>query len=159
MSTATPVNTKQVQRRVLNYSSLDEVLAEAERAVAEDATTQGNWSLAMIFDHLAKTIDCSLDGFGFQGPWFFKIAGPLLKKMFLGRGMPAGFQLSPEATAVIGPTEADTQPALDHLRESIRRFQASDTVALHPFFGRMTYDEVELLHRRHCGLHMSFIDI
>ncbi|MEQ8615133.1 MAG: DUF1569 domain-containing protein [Lacipirellulaceae bacterium] len=159
MFTATPVNTKEVKRRELDYASLDEVLAEAEQAAAQNASTQGNWSLAMIFDHLAKTIDCSLDGFGFKAPFFFRIAGPLMRKMFLGKPMPAGFQLSKEAAAVIGPSETETSAALDHLRTSIRRFQSSSEVAHHPFFGKMTYDEYDLLHRRHAGLHMSFINL
>jgi len=61
----TAINTGKVQdRRTLRFESLDEILAEVERlAIAKEVRPLGNWSSGQVVQHLAMTLDNSIDGF------------------------------------------------------------------------------------------------
>ncbi len=75
MSTAiatAPVNTSKVSgRRELHFTSLDEILADAQRLAAGQYRQLGNWSLGQATTHLARTMKMSLDGAKFRAPGSF----------------------------------------------------------------------------------------
>ena len=71
MSTATD------SRRKVRYESFDQIVSDAERAVREKSPTTGNWSLGQILEHLAIANEKTIDGFGFQAPFPFRLVGPL----------------------------------------------------------------------------------
>ena len=67
------VDTKKVaQRRDVHYDSYDDVLADAERLASGDILTVGNWTLGQIFEHLAQTMNSSIDGTDMKFPWLMK---------------------------------------------------------------------------------------
>jgi len=152
MATATPT------RRRIRYSNLDEVAADAARAVNARSATTGNWSLGQIIEHLAIAHDKLIDGFGFQAPLPFRTAGRLFfKKRVLTKGLTPGFKLNPRATAVLVPGETDAAAALEHLQKSIERLKTEEKRSAHPFLGPLTVDECNQLCLRHAELHMSFV--
>ncbi len=152
MATAAPT------RRRVQYASLDEIVADAERAVRDNSTTTGNWSLGQILEHLAIANDKMIDGFGFTAPWPMAIVARLVvKKRLLKKGMSPGFQLSGKGAAVLVPGETDAAAALEHLRQSTQRLKTEQKRSPHPFLGPMTVDEVQQLSLRHAELHMSFV--
>ena len=56
------VDTKKVtQRREVRYDSYDDLLSDAEHLASGDVQTVGNWTLGQIFQHLAKTLNSSID--------------------------------------------------------------------------------------------------
>ena len=82
------INTKKCPRRKIEYGSLDELVADAERLVAADAPTTGNWSKGMIMEHVAHLMDMTLDGFGFTPPWILRFVGKwFLKRLLSGWGV------------------------------------------------------------------------
>lgn len=89
------VDPKQVPgRRSLNFSTLSEVVADAERLVSDPHTkTLGNWPLDKLIAHLATAINSSIDGISAKAPWYIRLVGPLLKGRFLTRKMQPGFKL------------------------------------------------------------------
>jgi len=152
MSTAT------VTRRDVHYDSFDQFLADAQRAVRDNAVTTGKWSLGQILEHLATSNDKSIDGFGFQAPLPVRMfAGTFLKKRLLKRGLKPGFQLGKKAARVLVPDEVDADAAWDHLRRSVARLQSETKRSPHPFLGRMGLDDSNCLNLRHAELHMSFV--
>jgi hypothetical protein len=153
MTTVSPM------RRSLQFDSLAAVLAEAERCVERDAPTTGQWSLGQILEHLALAIDKTIDGFQWKCPWFLRLLGSwLIKPQILRRGMKPGIKLPPAATAeLVSPESTDPYRALEHLRRAIGRLERGEPRQPHPFFGRMTDEEAQLLHRRHAELHLSFV--
>jgi hypothetical protein len=155
---AMPVDSKTVAgRRTLRFSSLDEVVADAERLVASpDTKMLGNWSLGQILMHLARAVNGSIDGISFRAPWFIRLLGPWLKRRVLIRGMPAGFKLPPAAEATAFPTPASPQEALEILRQATARTKSETMSSPHPVFGALTHDEWRQLHLRHSELHLSF---
>jgi hypothetical protein len=152
MATAIPA------RRRVRYSTLDEVVDDAARAVSANSVTTGKWSLGQILEHLAIAHDKMIDGFGFQAPLPIRTVGRLfLKKRLLVKGLTPGFRLNPRAAAVLVPDEIDASAALEHLRQSTERLKTEQKRSAHPFLGPMTVDECTQLCLRHAELHMSFV--
>lgn len=147
-----------IARRTVCYTSLDEILADAERIAAAPYQTAGEWHYGQILNHLATAIDMTFDGFGFQSPWYARmLIAPLMKKRFLHQPMPAGFKLPPHAASLLPPPTSGIDEELDHLRRSLARLKSDTPSAPHPFLGRLTKEEVVLLTLRHCELHLSFV--
>tara|TARA_R110002111_G_scaffold256979_3_gene324784 strand:+ start:142338 stop:142814 length:477 start_codon:yes stop_codon:yes gene_type:complete len=152
------MSTKTANRRKLAYATLQEVVDDATRLTAADAPTTGNWSKGQIFEHLARTIDCSLDGYGFTVAWPIRIVGIYyFKSRIFKHGMSSGFQLKGASKKALAPDLLADQAGLEHLTSSVHRLETESKRAPSPIFGEMTRDEWNLLHRRHAELHMSFI--
>ena len=150
--TAAPV------RRTLRFESLDQILAEAERLASGPHRLLGEWSYGQILAHLAQGVDCFYNGFGFQSPWVARtFIGPLVKRRVLTKAMPSGFQLPKSADALLPHPETSAVDSLTHLRTAIIRLRTEDPTHPHPFFGKMTADEVRQLMLRHAELHLSFV--
>jgi hypothetical protein len=145
-------------RRRVRYASLDEVVADAERAVRANSATTGKWSLGQILEHLAIANEKMIDGFGFSTPWPVRTVGRLVfKKRVLEKGLTPGFNLRPKAAAILVPGETDAAEGLDHLRKSTARLKSEQNRAPHPFLGTMTRDECDKTCLRHAELHMGFV--
>ena len=86
------VDCKKVEgRRKLSFTSLDEVVADAEKLVSSpDTKMLGNWPLGRLLTHLANSIDRSIDGSTVKPPWIVRLIGPLMKGRILRNGMSAG---------------------------------------------------------------------
>lgn len=152
------VNTGKVSgRRELAYESLDDVLMDAERLVANSQTRMlGNWSLGQMLAHLAASMDMSIDGSDHRPPWFVRLLGPFIRRRVL-RKMSAGFQLpKPVADKIIPSRPVTPEEGMHLLREAIKRFRSDTSRKPHAAFGKLTGAEWHQLHLRHAELHMSF---
>jgi hypothetical protein len=149
------INTKQVTgRREIRHESLDDLLADVERLASPNACMLGNWTPGQIFQHLADTMNSSIDGFSgmFSAPvrWVLSL---LMKRRFLYKRLPAGFK----APANFVPDATSVEDGLTALKKAMSRLQEDTTRALHPGFGSLTLDEWTQFHLRHAELHMSFL--
>jgi len=152
------MNAANPMRRTLIFKTSDDVLNDCLLLAGTPCTMLGTWTLAQNVRHLARGIDCFYDGFGFQANWFLRtFLGRFIKRRILSRGMPAGIRLPATAARLLPPGEdADLPGALEHLKASIRRLEQEPPTQRHPYFGRMTHDEVRRLLLRHAELHLSF---
>lgn len=144
------------ERRSLTFSRLDQVMPDVDRLLAGHQTI-GNWSLGQICNHLSKTLQSSIDGFGRRAPWYLRLAlGRVMKKRVLQAGtMTAGIKLPEQALPKPG---LDDRAEAEALRAALNYFSGhAGAVAPHPFFGRMTKDEWSRLHAIHCAHHLSFV--
>lgn len=149
---------KQVQkRRKLDFQSLDELLADAERVAHGPVTQLGNWSPGQIFRHLATAFVGSIDGFTATFPWHMRFVSKLFKKQLLKMSMPAGIGIPADAVNVLLPDPTDTEAGLRELKAAIDRLRSETKRAPNPVFGEMTIDEWNQLHLKHASLHMSFL--
>ncbi|WP_298867271.1 DUF1569 domain-containing protein [uncultured Gimesia sp.] len=152
------MSTKTANRRTLSYASLQEVVEDARRLTEAEAPTTGGWTKGQIFEHLARTMDSSLDGFAFTFPWPIRIMGQyFFKPRIFKNGMSPGFKLKGASKQALAPDPLADREALEHLTKSIQRLEAEPQRAFSPVFGQMTCEEWDKLHRRHSELHMSFI--
>jgi hypothetical protein len=143
------------ERRTLEFARLDEVMPEVDRLLAGH-TTVGNWSLGQVCNHLAGGIQKSVDGYEVQAPWLVRTTiGRVVKKKILGeRRIQPGIKT---AESLVPKPGLDDRAEAEALRASIAYYLTHpEPRALHPFFGRMTGDEWDRLHRIHCAHHLSF---
>ena len=76
-----PVDTAKVEgRRTVEYHSLDDVVADADRLTSGPLKTLGNWSAGQIFRHLATAVNGSIDGFKSGFPWFIRVPAKLFQE-------------------------------------------------------------------------------
>ncbi|MEX2138388.1 MAG: DUF1569 domain-containing protein [Pirellulales bacterium] len=145
-------------RRKLHFTSLGDMLADAEMLCSmKPVHALGNWQLGRALEHLARTIDMSLDGARFKAPWYIRLLGPLFKKRLLSRPMSPGFRLPANAAKFLIPEdECELHEALRHLRTAVTRSLATTHRHSSPVFGHLTSDEWNQLHFRHAELHLSF---
>ncbi len=153
------VQTKSVAgRRTVSYQSYDDLLADAEEMAHGVVQTLGNWSLGQIFKHLAAAMEGSIDGIPFQMPLLMRLMAPLLKRKFLTKPLPSGFQIASNARAAMEPdATVSTAEALDALRYAVSRCQSETDRAAHPLFGRLSREEWDQFNLRHAEMHMSFV--
>jgi hypothetical protein len=152
VKTASPV------RRSLRFESPQAVLAEAEQLASGSYQLAGKWTYGQILDHLARGIDNFYVGFGFQAPWIARtLIASFFKKRTLTKGMPAGFQLPKSAASLLPPPGVSTEEGLQRLQTAINRLIREEPSHPHPFFGKLTPDEVRQLMLRHAELHLSFV--
>ena len=154
------VETKSVaNRRQVSYENFDDLLADAESLAGQQVETLGNWSFAQILEHLAISLEGSIDGLPFKAPWPMRVVGKLfLKNKFLNGALPPGFQIPDSARPVVYPDEAITvEASLEHLRRAIARCRNEPGRASHPLLDNLSQDEWDRFSLRHAELHMSFI--
>lgn len=153
-----PATAAAKQRRTIRYNSLPEILEDAERLAGGKFRTLGGWSFGQILEHMARSLNCSIDGYGFQAPWFArKLIAPFVKNSFITKSMRSGFNLPDSGKALIPPNPVSVETGLEHFRQALRRFEREPRRAPHPLFGPLASQEWISLHQRHAELHMSFV--
>jgi hypothetical protein len=152
------IDTRKVKsRRKVEFASLQDILADAERMSGGNVRTLGNWSTDQIFAHLAKSMQGSIDGSKFTAPWYFRLIGLLMKKRMLKGPMPPGFQLPPDAARELVPGPKSTEEGLSELHAAIARLERESKHAPNAVLGKLTKEEWDQLHCTHAALHMSFL--
>jgi Protein of unknown function (DUF1569) len=152
------VNTAKVEgRRKLDYASLDDVLADADRLSSGPVKTLGNWSAGQIFRHLANAYNGSIDGFTMTFPWYLSLMAKLFKNKLVNGPMPAGFNLPGEGAKAVLPGPTSTAEGLADLHAAVARLKREPHRAKHPMFGDLDKETWDKIHLKHANLHMSFL--
>lgn len=152
------VDTKKVTgRRSVSYTSLDQLMSDAQELASGNHKTLGNWSYGQILDHLARGIRTAVDGgpLNFPAPIQFVLKLLMLKRMTT-RPMAPGFKLPKKASSVL-PDDVTTEQGLANLRESVSSYQSADKLAKHGGFGTITREQWTEFNLRHAEMHMSFV--
>lgn len=153
------INTAKVTgRRQLHFNSLDEMAADLDQlAACTDLRFLGNWSSGQVLQHLAITMNNSIDGGATMIPALVRFFLRLfMKNRFLTKPMAAGFQLPASAACMIpGPTS--WEEGLRNFRQALQRVRTEEQRAAHPAIGPLSRAEWDQLHCRHAELHLSFL--
>jgi hypothetical protein len=153
-----PVKTAKVDgRRTLDYASLDEVLADADRLGSGPIKELGNWSAGQIFRHLALAYNGSIDGLAINFPWYLRMMARIFKEKLLAGPMPPGYDLPSEGAKAVRPLPTSTEEGLAELHAAVARLQRESRRARHPVFGELTKEQWNQIHLNHARLHMSFL--
>ena len=147
------------ERRELNFTSLDDAVADAEALAAGEVRTTGNHSFGQILEHLARTHDMATGKVpGPQLPFFMRLMMPFLKGSILNGPVKPGFNLPKDAESFFWPDqEFDVQEALAHLKASVENYKTNGPLSVHPVFGKATKEQVDRLNINHCAMHLSFV--
>ena len=144
------------KRRELSFASLDEVMPEVDRLL-QGYKTVGNWSLGQICNHLVLGIHASVEQQPPALPWIVRktVARVILKRVLSTGRMRENVQIPDEFRPKSG---LDDRAEAEALRAAIPLFLAANfTPADHPFFGPLTFEQWNQLHRIHCAHHLSFV--
>lgn len=142
-----------IERRRLDFKSLDPIMPEVDRLLAGHRTI-GRWSLGAICDHLARSIRLSLDAPPADAPPSRE--QDVVRRLFFRSGS------FPEGRDLVHPDQVpdpdvDPETAAESLRDAVARLAAhAGPFAPHPALGPMTRDEWLLFHARHAAHHLSF---
>ena len=153
------------ERRVLRFSTLEELRAEVTRLIDADRIgklrSTGNWSLGQSLGHLASWIDYAFDGVPVPPPrivgWFVKIL--IGKRAFIEKPMRVGLRIPRVAGGTFGIEPMSLDDGARKFTDALNRFERSVPTAPHPFFGLMTRDEWNAMQFRHAELHLSFFHV
>lgn len=154
------VVTKKVKnRREVHYDTIDDLLEDAERLANTEVETVGNWSLGQILKHLGTAFHVGMDGAPIQPSFIVKaVARMFLKKRFLTKPLPAGFQLpATAAKKLVAPDTTTSEEGLDYLKKAIERWRSDPMRAPNSLFGELTKEQHDQFELRHAELHMSFV--
>ncbi|MFG0329257.1 MAG: DUF1569 domain-containing protein [Phycisphaerales bacterium] len=147
------------ERRTLRFESLDEMMRDVDAWAAAGGAgyaTTGNWTASQIVQHLADTINGSIDGIPVQGEITNKI-DPRMKKMILRRGLQPGFEVSEGMRAWLPKADAELDAAVENLRQAVARLENEKMTAMQPYLDQLTHDEWMQFHLRHAELHLGFV--
>jgi Protein of unknown function (DUF1569) len=144
-----PMNAPQTTppRRFLCFESIDDLTAEIDRLVAAQRNghlvANGNWTAAQNFEHLARFIECSYEGFEFRAAWPVRAVSHVAKwiawKRFVDWALRPGFRVPHPA---LEPDEwADFDVALARLRAQLERIRRGEPMRQpSPFEGSISHD-------------------
>lgn len=159
-----------VERRMLDFATVSEAIADARRLAEVGYDRAGQWTLAQACDHLSKFMRYSLDGFPRRFlPWPLNSLARmmLLNERTMGRPMPSGMRapgfLQPSA---VETSNADLSRRADH--EAVERFaqqferaeaRRATGEAFHPspIFGLMSPELWMRVHLKHASHHLGFL--
>ncbi|MCE9600166.1 MAG: DUF1569 domain-containing protein [Spirochaetia bacterium] len=144
-------------QRILNFNSLDDALEELSSIERfRNVETTGLWSYYQILMHLADYLESSMNNFNWMQPLsmrrtigkanFFKLRQA--DKMEPGLANPS----TPKVRE-----EGDEKAALQRLRRMIEEYKKfTGEHPEHPFYGLLTREDWDFLHRIHMAHHLGF---
>jgi len=150
---------KTANRRALSFSTVDQVMPDVDRLLDLGYTPLGKWSLGQVCNHLTKGVTGTVeeDPSIKKAPWLLRrLVAPIVLNRVLKSGrMPEGLNGPP---ALMPNTGLDDRAEAEALRAALRLYSShTGPVADHPFFGSLTRDQWDRLHRLHCAHHLSFL--
>ena len=138
---------------------LQELIGSVRRLSEQDQVTShsGNWTLAQLCDHLAKTIEQSCPG-GDMGPAMVpRWVQPIMKRIFftfpfIPRGRPAPKAILPDETP-------DAQEAIERLARAVDTFEKvalplRGRMVSHPALGVLSHEQYRKMHIIHGKYHL-----
>jgi len=147
-------------RRDLDFRSFDEISADVAALAAAPYTRCGNWDLATICDHLARTIEAGLDNQAVRFPIWLRVVAPVLGPVIFRRILKKRrFPMGVNAPANLAPNEscdcADAVARLNTAMTGAAGFRGP--LSPHPIFGRATVEQWQEAMMIHCAHHLSFL--
>ena len=142
--------------------SLDDAMRWLDKLdKATSAKTTGAWPLSSVLEHMAQSVEMSMDGFPQPKSAFFQsTAGTAAFSFFKWRGQMTHSLTEPIPGAPALGTSADWHPATARLRAAIVRFNQNQS-PLRPHFAYGTLDKRDfaLAHALHIANHQDEIVI
>lgn len=151
------------ERRKLRFSSLDDIIQDAEHLHAVGYEKTGNWDLAQICNHCACWVKYPMDGFP-KPPLFMKFVFFIIKRTVLPkvqrqmkeeRTFPPGMNTAP---FTVFPAGQDEPAAVANLKGELERMKAfTGPMQVSPLLGLQSKEQWVDSHLVHCGHHLSFL--
>ena len=145
---------------LLQVQSLDDSLRWLDALEgAGRVTAIGAWPMGAVLEHLAQSIEMSMDGFPhYKGALFQNTAGSAAFAFFKWRGRMSHGLAEPIPGAPALGAGADWKPAALRLRQAITRFDGyRGPLKPHFAYGTLSKPEFALAHSMHIANHREEI--
>jgi hypothetical protein len=144
-------------KRTLSFRSYDDILADAEGLSAGGYEKTGNWGLGQTCDHLARTMERSLDGFSSKYPWLFQRLARLIALGAILKHKPSNRRF-PAPDDLLTNDAPDDGSGLSRLRAAVGRLKAhAGPIQPHPVFGKVSPEQWREIHLWHSEHHLGFL--
>jgi Protein of unknown function (DUF1569) len=145
------------ERRLLNVTSLEEVMPEVEKLSAGYEPV-GQWSLGQICNHLTTSLNFVTNGVtgaslsnAPEDPRF-----ALIRARFFRAGRFPDGKAAP-VSELVPRTGLDDRAEVEALRDALARYAlATGPFPAHPYLGFMTKEEWSQFHCLHAAHHLGF---
>ena len=154
------IDTRQAARRSLHFTSLPQIVDDAETVLDGPHHTTGNWTAGQIIDHVAGLIDLSNgETESFEVPLPVKLFGRGLKLIGAHRKpFKPGLKPPPSVWQKLAPAaEISEADGLARLKHAVGVASRSPMTTPSPLFGKLSHEDWVILHCRHAELHFSFM--
>jgi len=145
-------------QRTLTFNSLDDALEELSTIERyKDIETTGIWSYYQVLTHLADYLESSMNNFSWMQPLSMRrtIGKANFHKLKQAGKMESGLA-NPSTPKV--REEGDEKAALQRLRRMIEEYKKFiGEHPEHPFYGLLTREDWDFLHRIHMAHHLGFV--
>jgi len=144
-----------LEKRILRFTSLDDVLQDLVLRKPSSAETTGVWSYSQILNHCSDELESVVRDVK-PYPWIIRVLiGDHFRKKFLKDGF---YTRPPFGGKKSFWSEGNERTALIRLRNMIAGFKSlPGPMVFHPFYGRIPKAECEKLLAFHAAHHFEFI--
>lgn len=154
---------KSVERREVEYQSLDEMMDDVRNLLSKGYQAKGNWNLSQSCAHVADWMSYPMDGyprpgmFGRMMLWLMKVTvGPGMRKNILEKGFKPGLPTDPKS--VPKADQYEEQDVVNKLQDVVDRWKKfNGQVHDSPIFGPMDKETAIRFHLLHASHHFGFL--
>lgn len=147
------------ERRSLRFGRLSDLVADVDSFGGQVRST-GNWTPGQIVEHVAKFIECSLDGFPVRdASLLVRGFAKMMRSSILIKPMRAGFKIPGNFKAMAPGPDVTWDDAVARLKKVVQRIdKGGERMAQRsPLLGFLEHEEWIQLHCRHAEMHFSFL--
>jgi hypothetical protein len=151
-------------RRTLNFTTLDDAVADVRHLLATGYTHVGKWNLAETLEHCSLWLRFPLEGYP-ATPFPLNlvaslaritIGGRMRRQVLQARGFPPGSMTLPSTVKVLGRDQ--DAAAVEQFVVAVEKFKNfRGTPQASPLFGNLSYEEHRELQVIHLQHHLSFL--
>ncbi len=149
---------KTCRRQSLHFSEMHDVVSHVQQLADTGYRQLGNWSLGQACNHLAQTVEMSVDGFPSGLP-----APVAAVQRWLFFHLPAVPRLLGRIRVPTTPELAQNDPVedasgIERLERAVERYSQPDVVLQpNPVLGPLTVEQWHQFHVWHAARHLSFL--
>lgn len=143
-------------RRRLVFHGLAEVRNDIYHLQSSSYQRAGNWSLGQACDHLAKSFNAMIDGYGFQAAWPMRtLARVSMPFVFRVKRVPSGTKIPQRFEPAADISDAQGIAMFLAAVERVKSY--SGNFARHPYLGAITRQQWQQVQLIHCAHHLGFL--
>lgn len=138
------------------HAEFDTLLTTLTQLKGQPLVSATDWNPSQVFQHLAQSVEGSLQGFQALKPaWFRATVGPIALMVFQARGKMSHPLEEPIPGAAALDAAVPTDVALERLIASLQALQRSTAVHPHFAYGELNLAQTMAAHQLHIEQHLT----
>jgi hypothetical protein len=143
-------------KSIFNPENNQEIIDRINNLTPNSQAKWGKMTVSQMLKHCQAPIDVAFGTLQLKPNFLFLLMGKFFKNIILKKEFKKN---SPTAPDFIFNSEYDFKESQQELIEKVRTFTTNGTTVIknpkHPFFGKMTYEEWDILQWKHLDHHLN----